>query len=58
MSWQGNGMGTALERHAMCESALTRFFNSTFMVKFNHNTGLNHFRGLGFGVVKKQCEGL
>ena len=28
MTWQGNGMGAAWERHAMCESALNTSFKA------------------------------
>ena len=30
-AWQGNGMGTAWERHAVCESALSLLFSTTFL---------------------------
>ena len=34
MAWQGNGMGAAWERHAMCESALRSSRTSGIHFKF------------------------
>ena len=44
MAWQGNGMGAAWKRHAMCESALSEHRGALFMLT-SYRKNMPAFKG-------------